>query len=363
MAGHGASDNAGHGASDENRFVVWGVDSMVGHDEEITGSSAFIAPHAHGLLLRFLTAQPPASITARYCFALACCAIAFAFRMLLDPVLHEHSPLVLLALAVTLSAIRGGFGPGLLCSVLGAMSAFYFFPRAGSLEIQPAYRSIVAYQILVNLGVGIILSWLSSELRRFRLQAVETAEDRNDILESIRDGFAAFDQNWRFTYLNKAAEQLTGQPRDLLLGKNAWEEVPHLRGNAVEANLRLVSEHRTSVTFEYFFDDLERWFEFHAHPAARKRVTVYFNEITDRKLAELRQQRTLAERDEALRNVHLLTGLLPICAACKKIRDQQGGWQGLESYICAHSEAQFSHTMCPACAREYYGDLVSREHP
>jgi len=52
------------------------------------------------------------------------------------------------------------------------------------------------------------------------------------------------------------------------------------------------------------------------------------------------------------RNVKLLSGLLPICAWCKKVRDEKRQWQQLESYIHDHSEADFTHTLCPDCARE-----------
>jgi K+-sensing histidine kinase KdpD len=64
---------------------------------------------------------------------------------------------------------------------------------------------------------------------------------------------------------------------------------------------------------------------------------------------------TLAERDAALERVHVLTGLLPICAACKSIRDEQGRWRQMEAYISEHSDARFSHGMCPECARKWYG--------
>jgi hypothetical protein len=58
----------------------------------------------------------------------------------------------------------------------------------------------------------------------------------------------------------------------------------------------------------------------------------------------------------ALKRVKLLSGLLPICASCKKIRDDQGRWQPLEAYIHGHSEAEFSHGICPDCGRELYGE-------
>jgi len=56
--------------------------------------------------------------------------------------------------------------------------------------------------------------------------------------------------------------------------------------------------------------------------------------------------------------VRMLEGILPICSFCKSIRDETGNWTQLEAYISRHSEADFSHGFCPACAREHYGNLL-----
>jgi ABC-type nickel/cobalt efflux system permease component RcnA len=58
---------------------------------------------------------------------------------------------------------------------------------------------------------------------------------------------------------------------------------------------------------------------------------------------------------EANENVKVLSGLMPICASCKKIRDDKGYWKQLEEYIEKHSEAQFSHSLCEECAEKLYG--------
>jgi len=63
--------------------------------------------------------------------------------------------------------------------------------------------------------------------------------------------------------------------------------------------------------------------------------------------------RLIHQRRHDLRELTTLTGLLPICAGCKKIRDDKGYWNQLESYIDGRSEASFSHSLCPTCAREY----------
>jgi two-component system, response regulator PdtaR len=64
-----------------------------------------------------------------------------------------------------------------------------------------------------------------------------------------------------------------------------------------------------------------------------------------------------AELQEALDKVKLLSGLLPICSHCKKIRDDEGYWQQVEVYIRDHSEAEFSHGICPECMRSFYPDF------
>ena len=63
----------------------------------------------------------------------------------------------------------------------------------------------------------------------------------------------------------------------------------------------------------------------------------------------------------ALGDVKTLTGLLPICAGCKKIRDCQGAWHQLEVYIRDRTGAEFSHGMCPACSAQWYPDLDAHE--
>jgi GAF domain-containing protein len=64
-----------------------------------------------------------------------------------------------------------------------------------------------------------------------------------------------------------------------------------------------------------------------------------------------------SELELALTEVKTLQGLLPICAACKKIRDDQGYWGKLESYIMKHTDVQFSHGICPECAKKLYADI------
>lgn len=60
---------------------------------------------------------------------------------------------------------------------------------------------------------------------------------------------------------------------------------------------------------------------------------------------------------KALAEVKTLSGFLPICASCKKIRDDKGYWNQIEAYISEHSEAEFSHGICPECSKKLYPDI------
>jgi integral membrane sensor domain MASE1 len=76
--------------------------------------------------------------------------------------------------------------------------------------------------------------------------------------------------------------------------------------------------------------------------------------VSEHKWAEAGQETLILDLQEALSRIKTLKGLLPICAACKKIRDDKGYWNHIESYIRQHSEAEFTHGICPSCAQKLY---------
>jgi hypothetical protein len=75
-----------------------------------------------------------------------------------------------------------------------------------------------------------------------------------------------------------------------------------------------------------------------------------------RKQAEVKREKLIEKLQKALEEVKILSGLLPICMHCKKIRDDSGYWKQIETYIHEHTEAQFSHGICEDCAKEHYPD-------
>jgi PAS domain S-box-containing protein len=87
------------------------------------------------------------------------------------------------------------------------------------------------------------------------------------------------------------------------------------------------------------------------------------NDISERKLAEVERERLISEREKALSEIKALSGLLPICASCKKIRDDKGYWNQIESYIESHSDAEFSHGICPDCMGKLYPNFAKDNKP
>ncbi len=84
-------------------------------------------------------------------------------------------------------------------------------------------------------------------------------------------------------------------------------------------------------------------------------------DITMRKQAEVEREALAAQLQEALANVKTLSGLVPICANCKKIRDDAGYWRAVEQYIGEHSRAEFTQSICPDCMKKLHGDFMEEE--
>ncbi len=83
-------------------------------------------------------------------------------------------------------------------------------------------------------------------------------------------------------------------------------------------------------------------------------------DITCRKEIEIEKAVLIHKLENALKEIKILRGIIPICSHCKRIRDDKGIWMLLESYIQERSEAEFSHGMCPECIKEQYPDLYAK---
>jgi PAS domain S-box-containing protein len=103
-----------------------------------------------------------------------------------------------------------------------------------------------------------------------------------DFLEGLMEGFVAYDQNWRMTYINEAGERLLGRARSDIVGKTWHEAFPHAVGNAVDAMYQRVMRDRQPERMEFFYPHYSRWMEIAASPVQSGGVAVYFRDIGDR---------------------------------------------------------------------------------
>ncbi|HEY8932355.1 MAG TPA: PAS domain S-box protein [Rariglobus sp.] len=122
-----------------------------------------------------------------------------------------------------------------------------------------------------------------------RKQAEEKLRQANarisEILESITDMFAVFDEDWRYVYVNDQSVQTRGLSREQMLGRSVWEIYPELIGTHAEHKLRLAMAQRVTVDYEIFLPSQKRWFGVHAYPS-RDGISTYSQDITERKWAE-----------------------------------------------------------------------------
>lgn len=106
-------------------------------------------------------------------------------------------------------------------------------------------------------------------------------------------------------------------------------------------------------------------FEVHCFPIFSEtgritQVIEYCIDISGRKRATKEREKLIKELQAALREVKMLTGLLPVCSSCRRIRNEQGGWSSLEQYVSAHTQAEFSHGICPECAQKLYPEYYKK---
>lgn len=112
-----------------------------------------------------------------------------------------------------------------------------------------------------------------------------------------------------------------------------------------------------SVQFDNFSKQLNKYFEVRAYSSKYGQFVAVLNDVTDKKQSEIEKDNLIGKLQKAFSEIKMLRGILPICSHCKKIRDDKGYWNQIESYIHEHSEAEFSHGICQECVKKYYPEM------
>jgi PAS domain S-box-containing protein len=201
---------------------------------------------------------------------------------------------------------------------------------------------------------------LNSELEKLR----NSEKHYRILMDESMDPTFSFYADGIYRYVNNAFAKGVGKTSEEIIGRKIWDVFEKDEANKRFAIVKKVfAEGKTEeIEVRVPLPSGDTYYLTTVKPILNdfgevETVICTSKNITKRKLAEVALKKEHDKLLKALKEIKTLTGLLPICASCKKIRDDKGYWNQIEGYIQQHSDAQFSHAICPACAKKLYPDL------
>jgi PAS domain S-box-containing protein len=202
-----------------------------------------------------------------------------------------------------------------------------------------------------------------SERSRMEAALRESEEKYRTILQNIKEGYFELDLAGNITFFNDVVCRSSKYKPEELSGMNYSRYC--MPGSAVKMSKMIEEIHspkkmERNIDFEIICKDgrimtveasVTVILDHGRTPAGLRFVT---RDVTERKRTQEEREKLILELKEALANVKILSGLLPICSSCKKIRNDDGYWEQIESYIRNRSEADFTHGICPECRKRLY---------
>ncbi len=192
-------------------------------------------------------------------------------------------------------------------------------------------------------------------------------------LETIIDSFPGpifyKDAENNFLRVNRYLEEMHHLAKDQLEGKSLFDLYPADLAQAYwDDDMEVIRSGKSKLNIEEAWSTPEgpKWVLTFKIPFLDKTgkivgVIGISQNITKRKKAEEDREKLIVEIREALSKIKTLSGLLPICSSCKKIRNDRGYWEHIEIYIRDHSEADFTHGICPECAEKLYPEYHKKK--
>ncbi len=203
--------------------------------------------------------------------------------------------------------------------------------------------------LTLSLGIsGSLLVWVV--LREGLLDLLPQAPEA--LLEKMTDGVMMLDPQGNVIFANQAAQQMIGSESGTLAPAFGFNSLANVGG-----------PWRSEAQFEH--GGVRRWLDVRIDPvrdrwgAAAGRLVVA-RDVTVEKELEDERERLIDELQEALRKVSQLEALLPICASCRKVRDDKGYWGHVEEYFSSRAPVEFTHGICPDCATMLYPDIIEK---
>jgi PAS domain S-box-containing protein len=211
-----------------------------------------------------------------------------------------------------------------------------------------------------------------TERKQADLALIAAKQGIESILKTVPDIIYRLDSQGRITFVSDSVKRYGYQPEELIGTKvmklvhpeDKVKTVNRIKERRTGARstksfeTRLTTKNQTAASFEVFIISAEGLYSSSEFGLSTFMGTQGIaRDITARKQAEEEREKLIIKLQEAIDNIKTLKGLLPICANCKKIRDDKGYWNQIEAFIRDHSEAEFSHSICPPCSEKLYGYL------
>lgn len=216
---------------------------------------------------------------------------------------------------------------------------------------------------LIGMLVGAaMLSPLFKSIRRKDAALRESGEKLRNVTSNIGEGIYTLDVEGKITFMNPMAENLLGWTAEELNAGGPHDSVHFMRPDGSHLPFDACMMHNVIKTGRPYESTDEVFIrkDGTAFPISvittpiieNGRVSASvtaFRDISDVKQIEKEREKLIAELQEALANIKTLKGLLPVCAWCGKVRDDEGYWTKVEEYIEKHTGASFTHGICPVC--------------
>ncbi|OPY86761.1 MAG: Sensor histidine kinase TmoS [Smithella sp. PtaU1.Bin162] len=203
--------------------------------------------------------------------------------------------------------------------------------------------------------------------RKWTEKALRESEEKyRTILQSIKEGYFELDLSGNIIFFNEAACRSSQYSTEEIMGMHYQRYCTTESVMKISKMLREISspeKPEKRIDFEIICKNgkiiiveasVTVLLDQVGEPAGLRFVT---RDVTERKKAQEEREKLIRELREALASVKILSGLLPICSCCKKIRNDEGYWEQIESYIRDRSDADFTHGICPECRKKLYPNI------
>ena len=208
------------------------------------------------------------------------------------------------------------------------------------------------------------LEMQNEELIQSRAEKEVILSQYTDLYDFAPVGYFILVQDSTIHQVNLAGADLLGVERNKLIKRRFGLFVSVESRPTFNAFLEkvFISQHKETCEVALSKDGSDPlWIYIEAITKDKQECRATLIDITKRKRIEIEKEQAIKKLEEASALVKKLSGLIPICSSCKKIRDDKGYWNEVSGYIADHSEAEFTHGMCPDCMKKWYPDYVAEK--